>query len=669
MKTGYFISALATLCALAIGCTKMTVGGDLAEVQLSQSTVALPAKGGSAKIDVNATGEWTINALTDAEAKWLAVDKMSGPAGTTTVTFTALAEYAACNKTTLILKCAGAEQHIYVQQGVPTVSEVTCKEVNEGPKGATYRVTGICTAIAESATYGNWYITDDESDPLGTVYIYGTKYNGQTKQGAIGKYNIEVGDQVTIEGPKDVYNGTVELVDVDIIKVVKSLCKVCNSPVKAPKDGGNVDLKVIAKGGKLNIVPKVDWIKIASTGIIPKQGKDPVDTTLVTLAISPNEGGVRNGDVELTSGSSTVSAVVSQEGSATPIKDVVVGQPCFVAGTITAICAAGFIITDETGSILYYQNKFANPNNYVVGDKVEVACTKATTYNGALEVEPANITKEAKVGHEDVTYPTPEIMGLAAIEEWLDSRDGSAAPCKYVKICGKVSISGNYYNIVLGDSEKQGSFYQATAEQKALVENNKSYEITGYLIGYSKSGDVYKYANILVMDAKELNPTKTFAEIIAAGAGDYSCEATVVAVGSNQVALTDGTEFMFMYNKAKNAVVGTKILLNGPVTQYNGCWEWNDPAFYVSAKDVPVVHPTAVDMTAAEFDAYKSAPGVKYYKVVGTKGESGYDVTGDGFVINPYSNATINPGSVTLYGYSIGIKSNKMNFIVASVEQ
>ena len=666
MKTGYFISALATLCALAIGCTKMTVGGDLAEVQLSQSTVTLPAKGGSAKIDVNATGEWTIKALTEDEAKWLSVDKMSGPAGTTTVTFTALAESAACNKTTLILTCAGAEQHIYVQQGVPTVSEVTCKEVNEGAKGATYRVTGICTSIAESATYGNWYISDGTTEQ--PLYIYGTKYNGQTKQAALEKLGVEVGDELTIEGPKDVYNGTVELVDVDVIKLVKSLCKVCNSPV-APKEGGNVDLKVIAKGGNLNIVPKADWIKIASTGIIPKQGKDPVDTTLVTLAISPNEGGPRNGEVELTSGSSTVSAAVSQEGSTTPINEVVVGQPCFVAGTITGFCAAGFIITDETGSILYYQKDFKNPNNYVVGDKVEVTCSEATTYNGALEVEPKNIKKEVKVGHEDVVYPAPQLMGRAAVEEYLANCDGVTAPCKYVKVCGKVSVSGSYYNIIFGDSEKQGSFYQPTDTQKALVENGKMYELTGYLIGYTKSSGVVKFANFLVMDAKELNPTKTFAEIIAAGAGDYSCEATVVAVGSNQVALTDGTEYMFMYNKAKNAVVGSKVLLNGPVTQYNGCWEWNDPAFYVSAKDVPVVHPTAVNMTAAEFDAYKSAPGVKYYKVVGTKGASGYDVTGDGFVINPYSNATINPGSVTLYGYSIGIKSNKMNFIVASVEQ
>ena len=318
MKTGYFISALATLCALAIGCTKMTVGGDLAEVQLSQSTVALPAKGGSAKIDVNATGEWTINALTDAEAKWLAVDKMSGPAGTTTVTFTALAESAACNKTTLILKCAGAEQHIYVQQGVPTVSEVTCKEVNEGPKGATYRVTGICTAIAESATYGNWYITDDESDPLGTVYIYGTKYNGQTKQGAIGKYNIEVGDQVTIEGPKDVYNGTVELVDVDVIKVVKSLIKIADASneYKAGKEAGTLDVKLIVKGDDFNFSVEDDWLSVKNISTIKASKKADPDTTVVTLAYLANEDDVRYGFVDFSSSAngqtSTALATIEQ---------------------------------------------------------------------------------------------------------------------------------------------------------------------------------------------------------------------------------------------------------------------------------------------------------------------------------------------------------------------
>ena len=37
---------------------------------------------------------------------------------------------------------------------------------------------------------------------------------------------IEVGDIVTVEGPKTTYNGTVELVNVTVINIEKSLIKV-----------------------------------------------------------------------------------------------------------------------------------------------------------------------------------------------------------------------------------------------------------------------------------------------------------------------------------------------------------------------------------------------------------------------------------------------------------
>ena len=669
---------LSTVLAIAafVGCAKEQIINSNPGVQISSSYISFTKDGGSQSITLKADADWTID--TAGTSKWFTVDPIKGTANNEAkVSFTAKANASGAIDATVTVKFTdGKSQIITLAQAGSEAAPATVKEVMDGVDGATFKVTATVVRIKDKH-YGNIYLNDGTS-PDKDLYLYGvldkkgnkmekaTPYDVLDPKTSPNAWNISVGDVITVLGARKTYGDEIEFENAEILDIQYSLVDVSPLKLTVSKEASDTAVVVKYKGNDLKVKPEVDWIKIGDIQV-------GTDSTIVSLHVAANEGGPRSGLVKIMSSipgqDSSKEVTVTQEGSTTPINEVVVGQPCFVSGTITGFCAAGFIITDETGSILYYQSKFANPNNYVVGDEVEVTCSEATTFNGALEVEPKNITKEVKVGHKDVTYPAPVLMGRAAVEEYLANCDGVTAPCKYVKVSGKVSISGNYYNIIFGDSEKQGSFYQPTDEQKALVENDKMYELTGYLIGYSKSSGVVKFANFLVMDAKELNPTKTFAEIIAAGAGDYSCEATVVAVGSNQVALTDGTEYMFMYNKAKNAVVGSKVLLNGPVTQYNGCWEWNDPAFYVSAKDVPVVHPTAVNMTATEFDAYKSAPGVKYYKVVGTKGASGYDVTGDGFVINPYSNATINPGSVTLYGYSIGIKSNKMNFVVASVEQ
>jgi len=96
------------------------------------------------------------------------------------------------------------------------VIETNCAGIIAGTEGTIYRVTGICTQI-DNTTYGNWYLTDNS----GQVYIYGTlDQNGNTKNFL--SWGLEVGDIVTVEGPRQNYNGTIELVNVTVVKIVKS---------------------------------------------------------------------------------------------------------------------------------------------------------------------------------------------------------------------------------------------------------------------------------------------------------------------------------------------------------------------------------------------------------------------------------------------------------------
>lgn len=95
------------------------------------------------------------------------------------------------------------------------VTTATCAEILAGTDGTVYRVTGKCVEIANT-TYGNWYL----EDATGKVYIYGTlDAEGNTKNFA--SLGIEVGDEITVEGPRKTYKEAVELVDVKVIAIKK----------------------------------------------------------------------------------------------------------------------------------------------------------------------------------------------------------------------------------------------------------------------------------------------------------------------------------------------------------------------------------------------------------------------------------------------------------------
>lgn len=151
---------------------------------------------------------------------------------------------------------------------------------------------------------------------------------------------------------------------------------------------------------------------------------------------------------------------------------------------------------------------------------------------------------------------------------------------------------------------------------------------------------------------------KSFADIIKAGAGDYlSNEALVVAVGSTNTIVTDGTGYMFIYDKNKVCKAGDKVVLEGAVTTYNGCPEWNNPTITVKSSGNTVTHPQAKVFDEAAFAAYASAPEIAYVTAKGPK--TGYILKVGDNEINVYSNETIADGDYEITGYTIGYNSGK----------
>jgi len=356
MKLKYFLLLAAVAIMSMTGCSVNNDPTYLSEVQVSSSYVAISMDGGSTAITVNASSDWTITKC----PSWLTISDTIGSAGTTEVTFSAESTLDG-RSAEVLLNCGGKEQHINVIQGLSTISDATCAEVLAGPDSKTYQVTGTCVKISND-TYGNWYL----ADATGQVYIYGTlDANGGTKN--FTSLGIEEGDIVTVQGPKTTYNGTVELVNVTVVNIEKSLIKVDSVSVEdafLPKTGGYLTAYLTCKGSGMSVDMSESantWISMSSLDI------SGGTSATVEFYIEPNTEGDRQDTVvfKTTSGGVdyTTKLVISQEGN---IVDATIAEflaaevgdtQYRITGTITEIQKAEYgniYIQDETGTVYVY---------------------------------------------------------------------------------------------------------------------------------------------------------------------------------------------------------------------------------------------------------------------------------------------------------------------------
>lgn len=349
MKLNKIFSVIFASALLFSGCVKDAPTDSFENIKLDQTFLTIPETGGSAVLTVTSTEPWkfvineswpqvlsfgkgadgkTIKAKHDyygTLTNWADVDasktsdswlKVEGsyytteegatiaseiPAGETKVTFKADATKAG-REITLALVCGSSKQHFVVRQGSIAPEDATCQEVIAGPDAKTYRVKGVCTAIANT-TYGNWYLNDG----TGEIYIYGT-LNANGEEQKFSEWGLEVGDVVYVEGPKTTYGTTVELVNVTVLDIEKSLLKVVTESATYAKEGDDFEVKVAFKGRNVDYsIPEEykDWIQV--TGISSKEGiptkleQNPADTALVAVKILPNAGPTRAGAINFSS--------------------------------------------------------------------------------------------------------------------------------------------------------------------------------------------------------------------------------------------------------------------------------------------------------------------------------------------------------------------------------
>ena len=481
MKLRYIFTMLASLLMLAFTGCQEEEGRFLDEVKVSQSYIAIPAEGGSVEITVDAIDSWSIAGVPE----WLTVSPASGSAGQTKVTFTAGAA-TATNEAVLALNCAGVSQTLNVLQMTEKleVPISTCDFVNNnGEDGVIYRVKGTVTSIANTV-YGNWYLDDG----TGSVYIYGTLYEGATKQ--FTKHGLEVGDIVTVEGPRKNYNGTIELVDVTVIEIEKSLIKVDAIEPETgilPIEGGEFKVTLTCKGDGVSVVVPEDvksWLYVSG---LSTSGS----TAVVTFTATENTGGKRNADLEFVtvSGGVEYKAMTSltQEGSIAEVSvaDFLAAEEGTALFKLTGKVAnlknttyGNFDLVDATGSVYVYgltaTPQSSNDKSFSTlgineGDIVTLIGTRAS-YNGTAQVGgPAYY-----VSHEGHTEAT--------VAEFLAAETGDA----WYKLTGTIANLANetYGNFDLV-GEDGSSVYVYGLTVAPVAKNDKSFSQLGL-----KEGDI-----------------------------------------------------------------------------------------------------------------------------------------------------------------------------------
>ena len=445
MKLKYFVPMFIMALAMLTSCSDDDVVTYPGDIRVSSSYMALPVDGGSTSIDVYCNQKWEVDTVGAFPKKepWFDYSVSSSDKGQV-LTITADATLDGRSTTIKLVTEGGTTQYVNVMQGLSTVSTATCAEVIAGPDSKTYQVKGICTAIANT-TYGNWYLNDG----TGEIYIYGT-LDKDGKEKNFLSLGLEVGDEVVVQGPKTTYGTTVELVNVTVVAINKSLIKVDSTYVgevasnELPLEGGELTAYVTCKGNGVSVdIPEdaKDWLSIAA---IKNGGSE------VVFKAAPNTGGDRNTTVifKTTDGKKdyTSQMTISQKGSIIPatcaeFNAAPVGDAQYrIYGLVTKVANTKYgniYVQDYSGEVYVYGT--TNYSDFPVkeGDVVNIVGPRAE-HKGNPQMTNATI---------DELCASAEPISLAEFNAAEDSND------KLYVLTGKISSIENdkYGNVYIED--------------------------------------------------------------------------------------------------------------------------------------------------------------------------------------------------------------------------
>lgn len=307
--------------------------------------------------------------------------------------------------------------------------------------------------------------------------------------------------------------------------------------------------------------------------VSPLSGKASNDPVTITVKAAKNEGKNRTATIKFTA-SATLTAIVtvSQDGSLGNLKSIAEvlalssGVEAETEGIVVGTYTRGFVIKDDTGYLLAYNEKYTAPG-VELNSKVKVAGTTAV-YGDLPQMSIASVT----------TLET----GLTVAEpNWLEvNKDNienlDLTKCQPIKMTGVLSISGNYHNLAIDGTTVQGSISYPLASLG--LADLSGHNITVY--GYFAGGNNTKYRNIMVVKVTDNGAAETkmstIAEVIAADESSLvKTQGTVMARHQRGYIIGDNTGAIYVYTgtTAPTVQIGNNIVISGTTTKSFGSIE------------------------------------------------------------------------------------------------
>ena len=169
------------------------------------------------------------------------------------------------------------------------------------------------------------------------------------------------------------------------------------------------------------------------------------------------------------------------------------GSTQSTSGTVVGVNAQSFLLKDETGIILVYNGSNWNPD-VEVGDVVVIESGVTSTYGNTVQFGKGSVYHV--VDDEAVEHPEPQVLSASELDAYASM--SSVTPL-YVKITGKLSVSGSYYNVSISGASIIGSITYPINSSEIKALNGKNIVIEGYITSVSSG----KYLNLLAIDVKE----------------------------------------------------------------------------------------------------------------------------------------------------------------------
>lgn len=347
----------------------------------------------------------------------------------------------------------------------------------------------------------------------------------------------------------------------------------------------------------------------------------------------------------------------------TPIADVEFGNTYTMEGQVTAVSTNGFVFTDATGSIFFYGAK-----NYAVGQNLTIT-GEISSYDKYCMLQIKGSTATIVEGEAGTyTYPTPSYADATAVDAYVADTENRKAT--YVAMAGTMSISGNYYNIVVDGTTNQGSFYYASDDTKALVASGDKVVVYGYAVAANNS----KYYNIVVTDVVKITDIANV-ELD----GEYTMMGQVTALTSNGFVLTDATGSIFSFGK-KSYEIGQELVATGAIGAYNkGFQLTTNKTTFLEGAVKAYTYPEAATADAAAIDAFIANTDNRlatYVTLTGDLSISGnyYNVAIEGttnmgsiYYPNDAIKAALSTGTnITVKGYAMAVSGGKYYNVIAT---